>query len=528
MRPSRYALALIGLCACEATPTVVYVTAPCDAEHTTDATTDVAPDGTPDVAPDGTPDVAPDVTPDVVTRPARLPTLDFGRGLSYIADPAMRAAAYDAFASRVDVAEAGRDSSQLAALRARNPRIVAFDYQLDLTACFHVGCGASTPLDGTWNTLPESYFLHFAEDTTLRFRTLGGGDAGTVTIPGCPEGTPVTATCRARTFVWGDTRFLFAVGDATLRAFMAARLLAATSDAVRGVFLDEHSHSFSEAMKFGTQSAVMAGGALREYSGLRPGDRALDDAWNADVVGALARYREVFAPMGRFLLPNLSAYITAPASQMQARAAGGVSVEGMWTPDAWDGTDRFFAVLQVLREIAHDGGTVDLYGALGGVGPDAYTAGGYPDAVTRYRMWRLAASHLAQPDGGARGTVYFNPALDIDFAGDPLRWTQQWLPAYEVGLGAPLGPPEVASRTTYTSSRGVLCSAVVLRRAFAHGTVLVRAKDAWNCTDWDDTGAVTIALSTPQRVLQGDGTWGEPVSSVRVRNAEAWILGDGM
>jgi hypothetical protein len=143
-------------------------------------------------------------------------------------------------------------------------------------------------------------------------------------------------------------------------------------------------------------------------------------------------------------------------------------------------------------------------------------------------MWRLAASHLAQPDGGARGTVYFNPALDIDFAGDPLRWTQQWLPAYEVGLGAPLGPPEVASRTTYTSSRGVLCSAVVLRRAFAHGTVLVRAKDAWNCTDWDNTGAVTIALSTPQRVLQGDGTWGEPVSSVRVRNAEAWILGDGM
>lgn len=66
-----------------------------------------------------------------------------------------------------------------------------------------------------------------------------------------------------------------------------------------------------------------------------------------------------------------------------------------------------------------------------------------------------------------------------------------------------------------------MCSAVVLRRAFAHGTVLVRAKDAWNCTDWDDTGAVTVGLATPLRPLLRDGTYGAPVSSVRVRNAEA-------
>lgn len=65
-------------------------------------------------------------------------------------------------------------------------------------------------------------------------------------------------------------------------------------------------------------------------------------------------------------------------------------------------------------------------------------------------------------------------------------------------------------------------------RLVPHLTVRVRAKDAWNCTDGDDTGAVTVGLATPLRPLLRDGTYGAPVSSVRVRNAEAWILGDGM
>ncbi len=498
-----------------------------------DAPVEASVDAPPDVAPTmdaGSLDAAlADVTDAAVEAAVdapspRLPTLDFGRSLQYIPDATRRAAAYDAFARRVDLAEASLASPQLDALTSRNPAIAAFDYMLDLTACFHQQCGASLPLDTTWSTLPETSFLHFAEATTLHFYALDGHDLGTVDIPGCAAPAPATAACRARTFVWGDSRYLFATGDAAFRTWMAARLLATTGGAVRGVFLDEHAHRFNDAMKFGSQSRVERGGALREYAGAHPGDAALDTAWNADVVGALAQYRTAFAAQGRFVMPNLATYFTAPEAQAQALAAGGVSVEGLWRPDAFDGTDRFFDVVRAVRAVAAAGGVVDLYGTLGYTGPSGYGAGGYADAPTRYRMWRLAASFLAQPDAGDRGTVYFDPTLAIDFGGDPLAWVATWLPAYATSLGVPLAAPDVASRTTYTSTTGVACTAVVLRRTFARGTVLVRAKDAWNCPDWDGAGIVTVTLPHALRPLQPDGTAGPATDTVRIRNAEAWIL----
>ena len=197
---------------------------------------------------------------------SRLPVLDFGRNLTWITDDADQAAAYDAFAARVDVAEASLGSSQLTELQARNPAITTFNYQLDLTGCFHEQCGGSTPLDTTWDTLPESFFLHFSEPTRLRFKALDGSDLGAVDLAGCAEGTAPTAACRARTFIWGDTRYMLAVGDEALRDWMAARLLATTDDTVRGVFLDEHSHLFADAMKFGGQATVESGGGA---SGVR-------------------------------------------------------------------------------------------------------------------------------------------------------------------------------------------------------------------------------------------------------------------
>ena len=455
-------------------------------------------------------------------RSSRLPILDFGRDLAWIADPAARARAYDRFAPLVDVAEASRGSSQLTELLARNQALVTFGYQLDLTACFHQECGGSMPLDTSLDALPERYFLHVSEPTRLRFRSLDGRDLGTVDIPACPEGAEPTLACRARTFVWGDTRYLLAVGDDELRAWMAARLLATTDDTVRGVFLDEHSHLFADAMKFGAQAIVEAGGGLREYGGRRPDDASLATDWNADVVGALATYRAAFDAEDRFLLVNVATYFAREASQAQALAAGGVTTEGLWRPDAFDGTDRFLEVVEAVRRLAAEGGRADLYGTLRYTGPSGYTAGGYADAAPRYRMWRLAASHLARASEDDPGVVYLNPTLALGVDGDPLA---EWLPAYTVDLGFPVDAPSVALRTTYTASNGASCSAVVLQRTFTGGTVLVRAKDAWNCNDWDEVSAVEVLLATPMSPLAPDGSWGETTRSVRIRNGEAWILG---
>ncbi len=456
---------------------------------------------------------------------SRLPVLDFGRNLTWITDDADQAAAYDAFAARVDVAEASLGSSQLTELQARNPAITTFNYQLDLTGCFHEQCGGSTPLDTTWDTLPESYFLHFSEPTRLRFKALDGSDLGAVDLAGCAEGTEPTAACRARTFIWGDTRYLLAVGDAPLRDWMAARLLATTDDTVRGVFLDEHSHLFADAMKFGGQATVESGGGLREYGGRRPDDSTLSTDWNADVVGSLSHYRETLAAEGRYLLVNVATYYSKADAQAQARAAGGVTTEGLWRPDAFDGTDRFLEVVDAIRQLSAEGGRADLYGTLYYTGPSSYSAGGYADAASRYRMWRLAATHLARADADDTGVVYLNPTLGIR-TDDALAWLDEWLPAYSVDLGFPVDAPSVMVRDSYASSGGVDCPAVVLTRAFTHGRVLVRAKDAWNCNDWDDVSAIDVALDAPMALLQPDGTWGAPTSTVRIRSGEAWILGE--
>lgn len=454
-----------------------------------------------------------------------LPVLDFGRGLAYIADADQRAAAYDAFAPLVDVAEASIGSDQLAALTQRNPDVATFSYQLDLSGCLHVECGGSMPLDTRWDALSEEHFLHVSEDTRLHFYGLDRSDLGVVDVPGCPPDQALTPACRAQTYVWGDRRYLLAVGDPALRATVSDWLVGVTDDTVRGVFLDEHSHQLAEAMKFGSQAVVESGGGLREYGGLRPGDAALDAAWSADVAGALATYRDALDVRGGFLLVNLATYYTAADAQAQVAAAGGVTVEGLWRPDAFDGTGRFFDVVGALRGLVRDGGRADLYGVLGYTGPSGYTAGGYADAASRYRMWRLAASLLVRASEGDPGVAYLNPTFDIDFAGDALAWTAEWLPAYGVDLGAPLGEPELHDGGTYTSTDGVTCAADWVSRRFARGQVLVRARDAWNCPDWD--AALDVPLDAPLRPLLPDGSYGAEVTSVTLRNAEAWVLAGG-
>ncbi|MBM4393590.1 MAG: hypothetical protein FJ090_20895 [Deltaproteobacteria bacterium] len=451
-----------------------------------------------------------------------MPVLDFGRGLTYIADDSERATAYDAFVPLVDVAEAAVGSDQLAELTARDPSLTTFSYQLDLTGCQHVDCGGSMPVDTRWDALSESHFLHFSEATRLHFYALDDSDLGAIDVPGCGSEVESTAACRAQTYVWGDRRFLLAVGDPALRDTMASWLLAATDPTVRGVFLDEHSHQLTEAMKFGVQAVIESGGAIREYDGLRPGDPALDTAWSADVAGALAAYREALAAQQRFLLVNVATYYTAADAQAQAQAAGGVTVEGLWRPDAFDGTSRFFGVVTALRTLVQAGGRADLYGVLGYTGPSGYTAGAYADPVSRYRMWRLGASLLVRASSADTGVAYFNPTLDIDFLGDALAWRDEWLPAYTVDLGAPLDEPALHEGASYTASDGTTCSVAWVERHFARGQVLVRAKDAWNCGDWD--AVVDVPLDAPMVPLRPDGSYGEAVTVVPLHNGEAWVL----
>jgi hypothetical protein len=477
-------------------------------------------------APDSlyTPDLMPDIVavPEIQTKPdvsahrRHINIWDFGRGLPYIRDAKQRAAAYDFFASRVDVAEDSDDGGiQRRELRARNPKIKLFRYMLDMTGCQHDSCIDNRPVSREFDNLPEEVFLHFSENTTLRFGNK------VIEIKGCPDIASIRKECRVQTYIWTDYRWIFNQKSLSFRKWMTEKLKSAARD-IEGIFLDEHGPGLTESVKYRGRNdgVVVSGGAILEYGGKDPWQS--DAEYNQDLVANLAHYRKELAP--RFVVINGATWSQLPLVLAQSLAAGGVVTEIAHVPDFFDSAQQYEEFLQMVDTIVQDGGLVDLYGQLCRTGPSNYaTAGNYSSAAVRYRMWRLASYYMAREMEGASGTVYFNPAFcTSDFLTDPLKFIDEWLPAYEVDIGLPDEP----RNPTYQKGKIAHCPYVIFSRSFNSGQVLVlvRPRDEWNCKVYDNSTAVKINLPSPMRLLQGDGTWAAPSTSISLLNADAAIL----
>jgi hypothetical protein len=440
---------------------------------------------------------------------------DFGRALPFQGDASVRSNAYSWFNQHVDLAEV---TGNAADLRSTNPTMRLFIYQLDL----------STFANTDSANLPEEYFLHFSEDTEMQFRAFDGSTVATVTITGCPSSQPVNRNCRVQAYIWTDRRYVFNLKSATFQDWKATQLLNSTGRSINGVFLDEHGPGFVTALAWGGQSIVVSGGAIRELNGLRPGNYGdtLDQDYNTSMVAWLTYLRTRFQQAGKFIVLNPASNMLDPMVIDQIRALQGVSTEFMHRPDAWAGAYQYQQFIDVVKEVSSNGGTVQLAGNWCYTGPSGYTNGTYGSSQARYRMWRLASYYILKESVGSSGMVHFDLALCSNATVQPLTDSSEWLQAYQVDVGQPVGDSYVHQQGTagIASSDGRPCSYKIFGRTYTNALILVRPKDMWDCIDYGNGGAAAVTLPQPGYVLREDGSLSAQTTIVSLRNAEAVIV----
>jgi hypothetical protein len=441
--------------------------------------------------------------------------LDFGRALPYITDPTIQGLAYEWFTAHVDAAE---EHNNAAPMQKQNTTMNLFHYQLDLSTCRHHNCGWGNPPEEV--PIPEDYFLHFSEDTQLRFMSLESKEVATINVPGCPSPQPISKACRVQIFLWTDSRWVFNTQHPGFQAWKAdAFLQLANARKVSAIFLDEHGPGFSLSFSWGKQVHSTSGGGIREFNGKRPQNPELEKEYNTAVAGWLATLSSTLKPAGKFVLVNTAGYSLDPLAVEQILAAKGVTTELMYRPDSWPGAYQFQQFIDLVKQMTAGGGVIDLFGSGCYIGPAGYTPGNFRSSQARYRMWRLAGYYvLKEPDGSA-GRVFFDPTFCGSFQpGQELEFTKEWLQAYQVDVGRPSGE-------SYTYQQGkAVCDYIVFGRTYTKALMLVRPKDFWNCTDYGDGTAATITLPKPMRLLRGDGSLGPANTTVSIRNGEAVIL----
>jgi hypothetical protein len=449
--------------------------------------------------------------------------LDFGRALLYITSPQVQATAYEWFTRHVDAAEAHGNAGSF---KKNNATIKLFEYRLDLSMCQHQGCGwTERPED---LSLPEEYFLHFSEETELRFTGLDGKPIATIKVPGCPSSQAVHKKCRLQTFVWGDSRWVFNTMDSVFQRWKGTEFLRLIEENNSfAIFLDEHGPGFSEPMSWGRQAMALSGGGIREFGGKRPSTPDLEKAYNTAVAAWLSSLSSRFAASGKFVMLNTAGYSLLPMAVEQILAAKGVTTELMHRPDGWAGAYQYQEFIDLIKRLTAGGGIADLYGSPCYAGPQGYSQGNYRSGPDRYRMWRLASYYLVKERVGSTGRVYFNPTLCMSFnQGQELEFMKEWLPAYQVDVGQPVGDSYVHQQGTagIASSDGRHCPYQIFGRAYTNALMLVRPKDFWDCTDFGDGSSAPVTLPKAMRLLKGDGSLGSPSTTVPIRNAEAVIL----
>ena len=100
-------------------------------------------------------------------------------------------------------------------------------------------------------------------------------------------------------------------------------------------------------------------------------------------------------------------------------------------------------------------------------------------------------------------------------------FSQQWLKAVEVDIGHPLATRSLAYQGT-ANGRTVH----VWSREYEKALVFMRPKVSWNDSDYGDGSKISLNLPAGEKwyPLLSDGTLGNPVTSVTLRNPEGLIL----
>jgi hypothetical protein len=392
---------------------------------------------------------------------------------SRYASPADHGTALAFLGARIDgVMSGARDQ-----WKSADPTILHFPYALQFTVPLPGQKAATDNIaSGYFSDMQRWYASRSQYDIENAFLHRGGHDAAH----------------RVQVKIWDSMRFAINPGDAGQRAYQIDRLkrVAQNED---GVFLDEFGGGMSGVSKGSDEFATIA-------------------LYMAAETELIAKVHEAIKP--GFLLINIAEYWT-PSDSALVVAGGGAHLERTNNPFTdrlparWTQIDNLLA-LNVYTEF------VTLWSYTDWVTSKSFPSfqgGMYSSRLERGQIVQLASYYMAVPADATRLTLDQQNMWNV-------RPDTVWMPAVE----ADVGHPREARHSVATGTDAAGQKYRIYARDFDHAYVVIRPQSDWRPQIYADSTGVVVPLPAPMRPLHRDGTFGAPVSSVTLRNAEAAIL----
>jgi hypothetical protein len=145
--------------------------------------------------------------------------------------------------------------------------------------------------------------------------------------------------------------------------------------------------------------------------------------------------------------------------------------------------------------------------------------GGSADsAFHRIKMIELASYYMVVPHSPDK--------LQLQLVNEWSRpFSTVWITAQEANIGHPTAARQMLSQSVATTDPFGQ-QVAVYQRDFDRALVIVRPQTGWGTQRYDDASAISIPLPSSETwvPLHADGTLGAPVTTIKLRNAEAAIL----
>ena len=389
------------------------------------------------------------------------------------ASPSDQRAVYAFLGPRIDAVMSGsRDQ-----WKAIDPTILYFPYALQFTVPVP---GPKSEHDdaasGYFADMQSWYQAHGNYDIENAFLHRGGHDQAH----------------RVQLKIWDSMRFVVNPADPGQRAYQVDRL-SRVAQGQDGVFLDEFGGGMSGASKPCDEFATSAEYMTAETQ-------------------LISQVHDAIKP--RFLLINIAEYWT-PADSALVVAAGGAHLERAnfpftdRLPSRWTQIDHLLAQ-NVYTEF------VTLWTYTDWVRSKTFPSfqgGMYSSPLERGQLVQLASYYMAVPKDPERYSYDQQNMWNV-------RPDTVWMPALEADVGHP-------RETRHVIASGVDAAAQkysIYARDFDNAYILIRPQLDWRKQTYADSTGITVPLPAPMRPLHRDGTLGDPVSSVTLRNVEAAIL----
>jgi hypothetical protein len=293
--------------------------------------------------------------------------------------------------------------------------------------------------------------------------------------------------------IWNSKRWVIDPADDGARAYTVDRYrrLAAGED---GVFIDE----------------AASGDILGRIANAAELPTAADyEPWHTSLIAAIKQ-----ALGAKIVMLNLGEYST-DFDRADALAARSVHLEKVNNPLFSELNRRW----QWMEDLMANGVTVNLVNVYSTKDANriatSFPKGNYGSSAQRMKMMELASYYMVvgrNPD---------NLVLTLENTWDA-PYSTLWLKAQEADIGHPTASRTILGRGTDPVGQ----SYTIYSRDFDRALVVVRTQQGWGTQSYLDATAVTVPLPPGEqwRPLHADGTVGDPVTSVHLRNAEAMIL----